>query len=952
MNPLPILRRFSGGSAAALVFVAFACSAALAQSTGSLSGRVSDVATGKSLQGVVVRVLDTPLADYTDAEGRFSLPAVPTGPQRIEFDYVGLDRMVREVTIVAGNAGSLHASLESKALQMEAFTVADSARGQALAINQQKTASGIVNIVSEETFGQMIAGNIGYALQRLPGLSVNSDEDGTPSSVNIRGMPSEFNSFQIDGNRVPTSGGGRGFSTGQLVADGISNIEVVKAPTPDRDGDAIGGIINVTSRSAFQRDGRELKLTGSGVYYDLADDWGYNAAATYTDLLSIGRGAKKNLGISFTASTYETPRAYHNTDTDYRYLRPENNPGLALAEPIYFTTNSTVQTNIRKTESTGFNAAIDFRTDERNTFYFRPLFSQARTIGEKVRDRSYIDTRHQDALNGRKTIAAATATTGRSGPNSVGEMRYYGEETDTTNELYSLAAGGRHNLDTMVFNYDFFLSRNESQQDRSQEFVVRNPGFLFEYNQDNRVQPLVTVINGRDPLDTSTASRGDLVIDPRHKTEEVFSAKMDWEKKFAGAGLTGAFKTGLKYRSSRPEQDETSLIYRTGAGTAFPYAQVLRPSNRVVNGHPMTLEPDQAALDSLRASRPELFAFQADESALESLLADYSAEENTTAAYIMGTATWGRTTLIGGLRLEHNDWSSETFEIDPENPRTAKRISRGKDYDVYLPGLHLRQELRRNLILRASYNRSYGRPSLGSLTRGREVNFEDETIVDGNANLDPTTSNNFDAQLEYYTAKGGLYSIGLFYKDVKGFYYDKVGTEIVDVNGAPTVFTTEKPDNALGAVNYGVELIARQRLHFLPWGLNGFTLSSSATFSESDGKYPGRLQDDLPTYGFSDYMLNVALEYNIGRFRAQLAYRYRSEYLEGIESVLDLDDWFAAREQVDFESSYQLNRGLRFFFNVEDATKRPKISWQGNPRNPEDYNQYSYRATFGANYTF
>jgi outer membrane receptor protein involved in Fe transport len=37
----------------------------------------------------------------------------------------------------------------------------------------------------------MVSGNIGYALQRLPGLTVNEDEDGTPSGVNIRGMESK-----------------------------------------------------------------------------------------------------------------------------------------------------------------------------------------------------------------------------------------------------------------------------------------------------------------------------------------------------------------------------------------------------------------------------------------------------------------------------------------------------------------------------------------------------------------------------------------------------------------------------------------------------------------------------------------------------------------------------------------------------------------------------------------
>src|SRR5687767_14676678 len=247
----------------------FACLAGAlhAQTSGAttISGRVYDVATGRSLQGAVVRVPGTNITDFSDAEGRYSLVGVTPGAVVVEVEYVGLDLHKETVMANAGAAVTLNAGLKSEVLKMQAFEVAEAARGQALAINQQKTARGIVNIVSEEVFGAMNDGNIGYALARLPGLTVNEGEDGTPEGVNIRGLASEFNSFQLDGNRL----GARGFSTRDLVADGIPNIEVIKAATPDRDGDAIGGMINVVSRSAFQRDGQEVRLAASMNYLEL-----------------------------------------------------------------------------------------------------------------------------------------------------------------------------------------------------------------------------------------------------------------------------------------------------------------------------------------------------------------------------------------------------------------------------------------------------------------------------------------------------------------------------------------------------------------------------------------------------------------------------------------------------------------------------------------------------------
>src|SRR5512141_3156444 len=159
-------------------------------STGAIAGRVFETATGKSLQGAVVKVLGTAAVDYTDADGRFMLQAVPAGTYTLEVDYVGLDAFKQQVGVTTGQTTSVNAPLKSEILRMEAFEVAEAARGQALAINQQKTARGIVNIVSEETFGAMNDGNIGYALQRLPGLTVNEGEDGSPEGVNIRGLAS------------------------------------------------------------------------------------------------------------------------------------------------------------------------------------------------------------------------------------------------------------------------------------------------------------------------------------------------------------------------------------------------------------------------------------------------------------------------------------------------------------------------------------------------------------------------------------------------------------------------------------------------------------------------------------------------------------------------------------------------------------------------------------------
>ncbi|MBI5689899.1 MAG: TonB-dependent receptor [Verrucomicrobia bacterium] len=945
---------------AVLLFLGCLPSLLLAQTTGTgtISGRVFEGATGRSLQGAVVRAVGTSASDFTDAEGRFSLTGVPAGTVSVEVEYVGLDLSRQPVLVGAGGTVEISIEMKSEVLKMAAFEVAEAARGQALAINQQKTARGIVNIVSEEVFGAMNEGNIGYALQRLPGLTVNEGEDGAPENVNIRGLAGEFNSFQVDGNRL----GMRGFSTRNLVADGIANIEVIKANTPDKDGDALGGTINVISRSAFQRDGREIRLSASANYLGLAEKWGHNFRATYSDLYGIF-GQEKNLGVSVTLSQYHTNRYYENNDSDWTLINPATNPTYNLPGfPFYYNPNLTEQFNLRDTQAYAAQASIDFRIDKHNTFYFRPLHSHQDIDASRYLSRPYVDTRFQDAINGRKTFewlryGEGRGTAGTNG--SRGEIRYSAEESNTDFNIYSFATGGRHEVGSSTLNYDYFYRYQHSYRDLDSDFIVRSNlasrgYFQWQYDTRNPLKPKVWVVNGLDPRDLSGAYQGNLSIEPEDRHETFYQAKVDYERKFTGERLAGSLKVGGKYAETQAKFQQDQFELRTDA--TFPYASVMKVSNRSINGREMWMEVEPQKVRALLASNPALFRLLPFESARGSAEEDYDATEGTAAAYGMGTVQIGRTTVVGGLRVERNTWEAITKEVDARTVRVHD-VKNSRNYTTWLPGLHLRHALQPNLILRESYNRSYARPTLSRLTLGRAEDANGNITV-GNPYLNPTTSDNVDVQLEKYTAKGGLYSVGIFYKKMKGFYYQTdLKFNELDANGDPVPLASgarrwRRWENANGAVNAGVELIVQQKLHFLPALLQGFTVNLSTTFSDSDAKYPTRPDEKMPTFGFSKYMFNGALDYARGSFRANIRYSYRSEYLTGLGENRYIDDTFAAREQVDLELGYRLTRRIRLNANVINLTSRPQVSYQSYPAYVEDNSNSGWRATMGVDYTF
>ena len=153
-----------------------------------------------------------------------------------------------------------------------------------------------------------------------------------------------------------------------------------------------------------------------------------------------------------------------------------------------------------------------------------------------------------------------------------------------------------------------------------------------------------------------------MTINPSEYAEEVMSAKVDVEKSYRGDALSGKLKFGLKTNRSTREQDASSSVYVTGtAASGFPYADIMRRSNRTVAGIPMSLETDISKLEALFRSRPELFVLQAPAAFQNSVFNDFLSRETTHSAYVMGAVTKGRTTLTPGLRMERNTFESVSY---------------------------------------------------------------------------------------------------------------------------------------------------------------------------------------------------------------------------------------------------------------------------------------------------
>src|SRR5262245_12857200 len=85
------------------------CIASLALAQTSISGKVTDAATGESLAGVNIIVKGTVLGTISDTEGQFNLKPKDSPPLTLVFSYIGY--ATQEIPVTEANGAALDIKL-------------------------------------------------------------------------------------------------------------------------------------------------------------------------------------------------------------------------------------------------------------------------------------------------------------------------------------------------------------------------------------------------------------------------------------------------------------------------------------------------------------------------------------------------------------------------------------------------------------------------------------------------------------------------------------------------------------------------------------------------------------------------------------------------------------------------------------------------------------------------
>ena len=896
-------------SAAALCLAASALRAQspVPASAGAVAGRVTDTA-GVAVPNAVVFLRGTRLGGTTDAAGRFRVDAVPAGEHLIVVRRVGYASDSATVSVAAGGTSTYDVRLRTSAATLAAVVVRASPRlseTREAALVRRDTAANIVTTLSGDEIRALPNANAAEAAARMPGVSTERDE-GEGKFVQVRGTEPRLSNVTIDGAHVPgTEAGNRIPKLDAIPSDLLGAIEISKTLTADMDADAIGGSVNLVTKTPEGRPRGYLALQG-GQQTQLAAKQG-QTSFTYG-----GRfGDEERLGVLVGGSYDRNNRSIQDLEGGWG-VDANNN-----SYPVEWDQRDYVYGRTR----TGGAGAVDYRFAGGSTVFLRGLYSDFRNFG--TRYRYDLSTDGNPTTTGTVTNGVGTGTT---------LTREVSNRTPIE-RLFGFTAGGTLPAGRLAIDYagNFSGTRQSVSNYRFNDFTYAGAdgnGVPLVYDASNVNTPRYRFANPADsvaalnpanyPLTGYSVSSG--LATGRDDGGQV-NALLHYA--FGGANdRPSTFKFGAKLRDEHKDYVNTGRRYNVADGAVVPTVAQVQSGftdpnyyGSVAPGFVLGPVPAVGAIARFEDANPS--AFQDVTNVVRNEVGSFSGGETVYSGYGMNTTDVGPLRVNVGLRLEatHSTYLGNvaTRPVAAGGSKGAYVVTAvpgAQNYVDLFPSAQLRYALDAQSNVRVAFTRAIARPNYidlaphlqGDVCASCATNYNN--LSSGNPDLRPQHAWNYDLLGEHYFPAAGVVSGGVFYKQISDFIYLQNFTysgPVSDFQG----YYGRRPANGGSGHLAGAEVQYTQRFYFLPGAAAGLGVDLNWTHVESKVALlnsDGSLARDAQLARQSPNIANLGLTYDLGPVSARASYQYQGasiySYGDGTRTA-NGDTYFYPHGQVD-----------------------------------------------------
>ncbi len=1001
----------------------------LAQSSvGILQGRVSNTRNGEYIAGARVSVEGTALQTFTDSDGFYRLTNVPAGPVRVNIFYTGLGTERQTVTIAAGAPVQADVALgglplEPGVVQLEEVVVRTSREmdAAALAINEQRFASNIKTVVSTDEFGDVAEGNVAEFLKFLPGVTIDYT-GGNARDVSLNGVPSDFVPITVDGFSVASAAGlgtNRAVQSDMVSLNNLSRIEVDFSPTPESQGTALAGSVNMVPRSSFERAKPVLKASAYVMMRDNAlhlgkqpgpkpskthliypgFDFSYVAPVNKRFGYTLSAGFSSNyspqdlsLNTWRGAGTVTNGAAFPHTTPDQPYLsayRVEDEPKV--------------------TTRRSFGATVDYKltASDRVTFGFQYSSFDVQFMESSV------------TFNTVRVPADGFSTTSTRSAPGAATIETAHQERNRFNRTFMPTFVWRHDgpVWKSVLGLGYSQQR-DSNHDMDQGYfrnvLMRRTGVNLAFDDVFYLRPgSITATDAAgaaiDPYSLSTYSIVSANSQPSRNVSRQRTAYGNLRRDFLTT-IPFTLKGGFDLRESTRDLRGGTIVYNyvgaDGRGSTTPIgnddgpASFLDPiySERVLPfGFPQLEAPSNRKIYEHYVANPDHFVMNENTTYRARATNSKYSQELISALYLRGDVSLldHRLKLVGGVRAEQTNVKAfgpltdptrnyqrnaagevlpgpdgQPLPIEPRNTLAYSQltlIDRGartdKEYLRFFPSLNASFNLKENLIVRAAYYESVGRPNFNQYSGGVQLPDLDNPpannnrIVVSNPSIKAWQARTVNLRLEHYFEGVGQVSVGAFRREIESFFGSVVTPatpeflETFHLDPATYgVYDVATQYNVPGNVRMeGFNVSYKQALTFLPRWARGVQVFANGTSQRLLGDQNSNFSSFIrrsASWGASltRPKFNVRVNWN---FRD----RQRNAALNGVGIEPGTFNYSPRRLYIGVQAEYYFWKRLSVFANLQniaDAT----VDWEiYGPSTPE-HAQFRQRIQYGSLWTF
>jgi TonB-dependent receptor len=945
---------------------------------GKLTGAVTDSTNKSTLVGANVYIMGTSQGASSNIDGNYIITDVPIGKQTVKISYIGYKTKIIDIETADKKTTQLDIELSPEILEGQEVLVSGQASGQMSAINQQITSNTIINVVSEEKLKELPDANAAETIGRLPGVSILRS-GGEANKIILRGLDSKFTTVTINGVKIPaTDETSRGVDLSMFSQTSLAGIELFKALTPDKDGDAIAGSVNLVTKKAPEI--RKIRSDLEGSYNSLME-----SARQYEFSLFYGERFFDNvLGVQFSGALENRIRSNERINVNYAF-----NQGFAGDYNINdFVLEFTDETRKRG----GLSLLLDIDTPDGGVIRVNNVYGGT--------SRNYVLSTRDYPGNGGGNQDGNPEYTYR---DREQEIQTFNGSIRGDNYLFSLNLtwGLAFGQSSAEYPYDYEMIFVEPSGMNPVPPIKSNPEQLIDYainnfaatnlywanyrSQRNYEKERTAFLDIGEPFNISNFISGEIKGGGKYRVMDRSNDRTeDFTPYYLGRWMTHERLPDGTFREKNFSGTPFENWWNAGGGFISVDQFYSGYNDRNVYGS-YTLNPlidrnrlrewwdlNRYGVNASGSTQPN-----AQEVWINPLIQydDYDITESVLAGYLMATLNFGQDlTVLGGARVEYedNDYVA-SYMPGPVGgfPVTANSIRDTSSHvsgNVVLPNINVSYRPADFVNIRAAVYKALSRPDfnmrLDRYIAGRpaDVGSQQEIYV-GNPDLKTAEAWNYEINTSFFGNEIGLIAFSVYYKEIQYMYHmlnDFNTAAVRDADGilqdslmmffgidwksqmGTSPYNLTLPYNSPEPTKvWGFEFEQQINFHFLPGLLKNIVLSynfslinsettiygsRTITYIDSSGPFPlTKSKNILVTNtekleGMPRFLGNISLGYDIDGFSGRVSVFHKGESNVSFSAGGFNDQVTNAFTRVDIALRQDIFDFLSVYLNVNNLT--------------------------------